>query len=188
MQPMIRPAGTGDSLVSRMIGVSTLSRPVFSDIRRDVDATTQALIVVAIAAIAAGIGAIGSNQPGIVWQVIMAVIGWIVFSVVAFLIGSLFASRDQHITLGQVLRLVGFAQAPKVIGALGFIPLVGWFAGLIAGIWFLVCAIYALREAFNVSTISAVLIGLISGAVVFGVTVLVGTVFNLAGNVLSWLF
>ncbi len=188
MQPMIRPTGTSRSLIDRMVGVSTLKPAVFSDIRRDVDATTQALAVVAIAAIAAGIGAIGSDQPGIIWQVVMAVVGWVVFSLVAFFIGSIFASKTESITLGQVLRLIGFAQAPKVLGALAFIPLIGVIAGFFAAIWFLIVAIYALREAFNVPTGTAAGIGVLSLAVVFVVNFVLGSIFHITGGILSWLF
>jgi hypothetical protein len=188
MQPMVRSAGPTPSLVDRMIGVSTLKQPFFADIRRDTDATGQALIVVALAAIAAGIGAAGQQEPGIIWQVIKAIGGWVIFSVVAFFIGSMFNRGGERISLGQVLRLMGFAQAPKIIGALAIIPLIGWIAGLAAAIWFLIVAIVALREAFHVPTGTAAAIGVLSLAVVFVVSVIVGTVLNIAGGILSWLF
>ncbi len=188
MQPMIRPAGTGRSLIDRMVGVATLKQPVFTDIRRDVDATGQALAVVAIAAIAAGIGAIGSPQPGMIWQVAMAVVGWIVFSLVAFFIGSLFARKSESVTLGQVLRLIGFAQTPKILGVLAIVPLLGWIPAMIAAVWFLVVAIMALREAFNVPTGTAAIIGVLSLAVVFVVNVVLGTIFHITGGILHWLF
>ena len=188
MQPMIREAGVSRSLVDRMIGVTTLKHPYYRDIEADRDATGQALAVVALAAVAAGIGAIGSDQSGIVWKVIMAVVGWIVFSVVAFLVGSLLTNPRQPVSLGQVMRLVGFAQAPKLIGALGFIPLFGWIFGLVAAVWFLVVAIHALQEAFDVDMAKAALVGIVSLLVVGVVNFVVGTVFNIAGGILGWLF
>ncbi|MGI9252966.1 MAG: YIP1 family protein [Thermomicrobiales bacterium] len=188
MQPMLRPTSSNRSLVDRMIGVTKLDNATLSSIRLDVDATSQALIVVALAAVAAGIGAIGHDQPGIIWQIIKAIGGWAIFSVIAFFIGTLFTSRSQRVTLGQVLRLIGFAQAPKIIGALAVIPLVGWIAGFAAAIWFLVVAIAALREAFGVSTGVATIIGVLSLAAVFVVNVVVATIFNIAGGLVGWLF
>ena len=188
MQPMIREAGDSRSLVDRMIGVTTLKHPYYRDIEADRDATGQALAVVALAAVAAGIGAIGSDQAGIVWKVIMAVVGWVVFSVVAFFVGSLLTNPRHPVSLGQVMRLVGFAQAPKLIGALAFIPLFGWIFGLAAAVWFLVVAIHALQEAFDVDMAKAALVGIVSLLVVGVVNFVVGTVFNIAGGILGWLF
>lgn len=187
MQPATRSGSR--SLIDRMIGVVRLDPQTYRDIEHDTDATPQALIVVVLAAIAAAIGAIGGDGVGIVAQALMAVINWIVFSLVAFYVGStLFATAQTEVTLGQVLRLVGFAQAPKLLGALAFIPLIGWIAGLVAAIWFIVAAVYALREAFDFQTDRAIGTAVVSGLVMFVVALAVGLVFGIAGGILGWLF
>ncbi len=193
MQPATR-SGTGSSsgsLIGRMIGVARLDPQTYRDIEHDTNATPQALIVVVLAAVAAAIGAIGGEggQAGIVAQALMAVISWIVFSVVAFYVGStLFATAQTEVSLGQVLRLVGFAQAPKLLGALAFIPLLGWIAGLVAAIWFIVVAVFALREAFEFQTDRAIGTAVVSGIVMIAVALAVALVLGITGGILGWLF
>ncbi|HYO29780.1 MAG TPA: YIP1 family protein [Thermomicrobiales bacterium] len=193
MQPATRSgSGTGSrSLIDRMIGVARLDPQTYRDIEHDTDATPQALVVVVLAVIAAAIGAIGGEggQAGIVAQALMAVINWIVFSLVAFYVGSaLFATAQTEVTLGQVLRLVGFAQAPKLLGALAFIPLLGWIAGLAASIWFIIAAVFALREAFDFQTDRAIGTAVVSGLVMFVVAFAVALVLGVTGSILGWLF
>ncbi len=191
MQPATRSGSGSGSLIDRMIGVVRLDPQTYRDIEHDTNATPQALIVVVLATVAAAIGAIGGEggQGGIVAQALMAVVNWIVFSVVAFYVGStLFATAQTEVSLGQVLRLVGFAQAPKLLGALAFIPLLGWIAGLVAAIWFIVAAVFALREAFEFPTERAIGTAVVSGLVMFVVAFVVALVLGITGGILSWLF
>ena len=91
-------------------------------------------------------------------------------------------------TIGQVLRAVGFAQTPKLLTVVGFIPILGGLIAFVAWIWYLVASIIALRQAFDFTTgraigtaivaivvqvIALVIIGLILGigAAVFGAAV-----------------
>lgn len=185
MNPATRRGG---SLIDRMIGVASLNEPTFNDIEHDTNATPQALIVVVIAAIAAAIGALGEHQGSLIGQTVMAVVNWIVFSVVAYFVGSMLFHGSADATIGKVLRLVGFAQTPKILGALAFIPLLGWIAGLVAAIWFLVVSIYALRAAFNFQLDRAVLTAIVSLVVMVAVSVVVGLLFNVTGGLLNWIF
>lgn len=192
MQPASRSStgSTGGSLIDRMIGVIRLDPQTYRDIEHDTNATPQALVVVVIAVIATAIGALGGNDDGsIIGQALLAIVNWIVFSVVAFFVGSTFFSTAQtEVSLGQVLRLVGFAQAPKIIGALAFIPILGWIAGLVAAIWFLVAAVFALREAFDFQTDRAVGTAVVSIVVMLVVGLLIGLVLGVTAGILSWLF
>lgn len=188
MQPAVgRSSG---SLVERALGVIQLRKPVFEEIEHDTSATGQALVVVVVAAIAAGIGALGdADRTGILWQAVLSILGWIVFSFVAYFVGTtLFRSPTTHVSLGQVLRVVGFAQAPKVLGALGFIPLIGWIFGLVAGIWFIVVAIHALAAAFDTTLERGGLIGLVAVVAMGIVTLAIGLVLGIGAAFLSFLF
>lgn len=180
MRPATQSASGG--LIDRMIGVATLREPVFRDIEHDTDATPQALVVVLIATIAAAIGGANEGQGGIFAQAIAAIVGWIVFSLAAFYVGSrLFATAQTEVTLGQVLRLVGFAQTPKILSILGFIPVLGWLIGAVAWIWFLVVAVYALKEAFDFQMDRAVMTAVVSLILVFVVTLVIGLILGLIG-------
>ena len=151
----------GRAFGQRVAAVVRLEPDVFREIGRDVDATGQALAVVALAAIANGIGHGNEGLDGALLAVVSAVVGWVAFSIFAWLVGSAFAPGSGA-TLGRVFRLIGFAQAPKLIGALAFLPLVGWLFGLAGALLFLVVAVAALRSAFGVGLPRALLIGLVA--------------------------
>lgn len=149
---------TGNPFGDRVIGVLRLDPRAYEEIEHDPTATTQALTVVVLAAIAAGIGALGSGEGnGLVGGVLASVFGWVVFSVIAYFVGStLFGTANTSATIGQILRTVGFAQAPKLLLVLGFIPLLGPIVGLIAWIWFVAAAFVALRQSLDFSTERAI--------------------------------
>ena len=175
------------SIVDRMLGFARLDARVIEDVERDTNATSQALIVVVLAAIAGAIGSLGGSVDqtqdqnflaAMLLGAIAAVAGWVVFSVIAYFVGStLFATPQTSSTIGQVLRVVGFAQGPKIVGILGFIPLLGWIASLAAWIWFVVVAIVALRQAFEFSTERAVGTAIVALIVQVVVQILIAVLF-----------
>ncbi|MFT4037931.1 MAG: YIP1 family protein [Thermomicrobiales bacterium] len=150
---------TSTSYPDRIRGILSLNPATFRDVEEDMDATGQAALTVLLAALASGVGALFSrdvltNALGIG---VSSILQWIVFSVVAYIVGStIFKTERTSVTVGQVLRTVGFAQAPKFLMIVAFVPLFGWIVALVALIWFIVAAIYALREAFEFDTARAI--------------------------------
>jgi hypothetical protein len=169
------------SLVDRLVGVARLDVPTYEAIEHDQSATPTAAGVVALAAIATGLGSLDSGGvTGLIGGILSAIIGWAVFAAVAFFVGTrLLAVASMNVSLGQVLRTLGFAYAPLLAAFLGFIPGLGALLVLAASIWFLVTATVALRQAFDISTgraiatavISFIPAGIIAGLVqlIFGI-------------------
>ena len=62
---------------------------------------------------------------------------------------------------GSFLRTLGFAQAPGVLYVAAALPLIGWLARAVVGVWILFAGIVAIREALDFSTGRAVLTALI---------------------------
>jgi len=155
-------------LVNRMIGASRLDVHTYEDIERDQGATGQALLVVVLAAIANGIGALGQEDAGrgLIGGIIAGVLGWFVFAVIAYFVGStLFATGETSATIGQLLRTLGFARAPQLLTVVGFIPVLGWLVVLVASIWSLVASIIALRQALDFTTGRAIGTGIVAAIV-----------------------
>ena len=176
----MQAAGSGD-LVQRMIGASRLDVRTYEELERDQNATGQALLVVVLAAIANGIGAVGNDDAGrgLIGGVIAGVLGWFVFAVIAYFVGStLFATPQTSATIGQLLRTLGFARAPQLLTVLGFIPLLGGLIWIVAGIWSLVAAIVALRQSLDFTTGRAIGTGLVAAIVN---AVIVGIIFAILG-------
>ena len=98
-----------------------LESQVYEEVEHDQTATSQALTVVLIVAALTGIGhAIGlsmGREPGspigaFIGGIITAILGWVIWSGLAYFIGTRVFSGVA--TYGELLRTIGFAQAPNV--------------------------------------------------------------------------
>lgn len=152
------------SLVSRMMRASRAESNLYEEVERDVDATSQAALVVLVVAIASGIGAIGSGGlGGLVFGVIAAFVGWIVWAFVTYWVGkTLFKTQETRVTPGEMLRTLGFARAPGVLNVLGIIPILGWIIWPVTWVWSVVLGVIAIRQAMDFSTGRAIATGLVA--------------------------
>ncbi|MEN8113164.1 MAG: YIP1 family protein [Actinomycetota bacterium] len=87
------------------------------------------------------------DEGGIVVQVgvgvLFAIVGWIVWAFTTSLIGTrVFRGTTD---MGEMLRVLGFAQAPR---AIGIIP----FLGPVAAVWVLAASVVAIREGLDFTT------------------------------------
>ena len=143
-------------LVQRIVGVLKLNVATYEDIEHDQNAMGQAAIVVLGAAI---LGGIGSGFWGLIigdgfssrffGGVITTLISWPIWSALTYFVGTkLF---DGKADLGEMLRVIGFAQAPQ---AFGVIPCLGWLVGLI---WATVTGFVAVRQGLDIDNMRAAL-------------------------------
>ena len=166
------------SLPSRMIRAARGDVNTYEDVERDVNATSQAAIVVLIVAIATGIGRITSdNVGGLIFGVIAAFVGWVVWSFVTYWVGTkIFATAETRATPGELLRTLGFARAPGVLNIIGLIPVLGWIIWPVTWIWSLVLGVIAIRQALDFSTgraIGTALVALIPVLIVEGILLII---------------
>jgi hypothetical protein len=151
---------------------------VFREIAEDESALTEAAIIVVVASFLSAIGsAIGSGSFFVVFFVSWLVgilISWIGWAVITYFIGTALFKGDADIP--EMMRVLGYAYAPNVLGFFGFIPCVGWLLALIGGILSLIAAVFAIREAMEFDTGNAVLTIVIGWIVVFVINLIVGLV------------
>ncbi len=168
---------TKQTFVQRMIGAARLDIDTYEEVEHDQDATGQAAAVVAIVAVCAAIGGAGDGGGGIIVGPISALVGWLIWSGVTFLIGTRVFKGDA--TWGELLRTIGFAQTPGILLVFGGFGFIGGLLAAAAGIWTLIAGIIAIRQALDVTTgealitaflgwLSYVLVG-VAVAVLFGV-------------------
>lgn len=110
--------------------------------------------VVALAAIAQAIGGAGECGFGILAGLISALLGWLLWAGVTYLIGAKLLGGTT--TWGELLRTIGFAQTPGVLHVLGLIPILGGIIRFAVAIWVLIAGILAIRQALNVGTGKAI--------------------------------
>lgn len=155
--------------------VSKLELPVYRNIETDSKATTEAAIVVGVVAVATAIGSLGGDDR--VLNLIVGLIGtflsWVIFAAMTYFFGrNVFGVPASEVSVEGLMRTQGYAQAPGILGVLGFIPVLGWIAVIVGGIWALVTAIIAIRESLNIGTGRAIIIGIIAAiatAIVVGI-------------------
>jgi hypothetical protein len=157
-------------LLQRMIRAARLDVALYEEVEADTSLTRQAATVVAIVAVCQGLGSAlamvlagassGSQVlPGLVLALIGPFLGWVVWSYTAYWIGTrLFGGTA---TPGELLRTLGFAQTPGVLGLLSFIPLAGGLAVVIGGLWALAAGIVAIRQGLDFATGKAVVTAIV---------------------------
>ena len=155
------------SMIERMIRASRLDINMFEEVEADTSATNQALLIVALVALATGIASLGTTGPiGLLVGVVLAIAGWALWAWIVHLIGTkIMPSHSTHADWGQLARTLGVAQSPGIFRALGFIPVVGNIIFAVASIWMLVAMVVAVRQALDYTStlraIAVVLIGFI---------------------------
>ena len=154
------------SFVDRVVGAARLDAKVYEEIEADPSAMGQAMAVVAAAALAAGVGSIGGGATGAVAAVVGGIVGWFLWAVVTWLIGTrLLPEPGTSADLGQMLRTIGFSAAPGLLNVLGIIPFLGVLVSFVAAVWQLVAMVVAVRQALDyTSTGRAVLVCFIGWA------------------------
>ncbi|MGQ0815342.1 MAG: YIP1 family protein [Gemmatimonadota bacterium] len=156
--------GPRRSLVERAVAAARLDIGAFEEVEADTTATSQAATVVALSAVAQGIAAYNQGIGAIIGSLIGALVGWIVWSVVTYFVGTTLFKGTA--TVGELLRTLGFAQAPGVLYIVGVIPVLGWIATIAIAIWILIAAIIAIRQALDISTGQAIITGIIGWLIV----------------------
>lgn len=141
-------------LVQRMLGAATLNIDTFEEVEADETATLQAGAVVAMVAVASGIGAIGQGGGSILFAPVGHIIAWLIWAGVTYLIGT--KIFDGTATWGELLRTLGFAQAPGVLYFFAVLPFLGGPIRFGVGIWMLVAGVIAVRQALDFSTGKAI--------------------------------
>ena len=143
------------AMFERMRHAALLDAHTYDEVEADTTATGQAAVVVAIVAICQGIGSAGQGGAGIVAGIIVALLAWVVWSGVTYVIGDKILGGTA--TWGELLRTLGFAQSPGVLGIFALVRGVGGLIRFGVAIWVLVAGIIAIRQALDFGTGKAVL-------------------------------
>lgn len=157
-------AGRRRSFVERVIGAAKLDRSVYEEVEHDPEATRQAAALVVLGSIATGVAALGSGRPlDLVLGIVLGLVAWAVYAWIAYFIGTrLLAGPDTSASWSEVARTMGFAQAPRLLLVVSFVPVLGAIVGLVVSIWFLVTTIAALRAALDFGTGRAIVTAILS--------------------------
>ena len=152
----------------RAIGAARLEVPVFEEIEADRTATGQALAVVVLSSLAAGIGfSSGLYNTPVLHRVMLALLLWVFWAISTYIVGVYLMPEPQTQTsVGELLRTIGFAASPGILRILGIIPAIGGTIYAISTVWMLVAMVVAIRQALDYkSTGRAVVVCVITGII-----------------------
>ncbi len=166
----------------RMIRAAKLDANLYEEVEADKTAMKQAMGVVVLSSVAAGIGTIATGGlGGIFTGTIAALVGWYIWASLTFFIGTKWLAEPQtKADVGELLRTIGFASSPGLIRVLGIIPGLGGLVFAVASIWMLVAMVIAVRQALDYkSTWRAIGVCIIGWAIQIAILMLL---FGLTGG------
>jgi len=157
----------------RLIGALALDPPIYEEIEADTRATGQAMLVVFLSSVSAGIGAFGwgsGSWRGILFVSALSLVSWAMWAVLTYVIGTQLLPEGQtRSDVGQLLRTIGFAAAPGLFRIFGIVPGATLPAFAITAVWMLAAMIVAVRQALDyTSTMRAVAVCVIGWTLAFG--------------------
>lgn len=172
-------------LTSRMMRASRLEPALYEEVEADPSTLGQAMLVVVIAAVAAGLGSFNqAGLSGLFTRTLGALVGWYLWAALTYFIGTrLLAEPQTRADIGELLRTTGFSSAPGVLRVFAFIPVLGPLVALIASIWMLAAMIVAIRQALDyTSTGRAIGVCLVGWVVMIVITVIFAGLFGHPGG------
>jgi hypothetical protein len=184
-------------MVDRIVRAIRLDWTVFREIAEDESAMSQAAIIVAVVTFLSSIGTaigvlIGGGDFGRAvlsffgdWIINGILIGWIGWAIITYFVGT--AMFQGKTDIPEMMRVLGYASAPKLLGILGFIPCVGWIFALAGWILSLIAGVIAVREAMEFETSQAI-VTVVIGVVVAIVLSLILSLFGLGVSFTAALF
>ena len=158
---------------NRIIRAAKLDVALYEEVEADKSSLGQAMGVVILSSIAAGIGSTSAGILEMLIGVVVALAGWYIWAYLTYFIGTKLLPESQtKADHGELLRTIGFSSSPGLIRVLGVVPVMRGIVFLIAAIWMLVAMVIAVRQALDYTgtlrALGVCAIGWIIQAVMFG--------------------
>lgn len=171
------------TFIYRLMGAAMLDAGTFEQVEADPRATWQALLVVLLAASAAGVGVhleVWTGLTGFLRVAVVALVTWVAWAILTVQIGSRFLREEQtHSDTGEMLRTIGFAAAPGILQVFGAIPGVALPVFAITTVWMFAAMVVAIRHALDYTGIGRALAVCAVAALLIGVFALgIGVLFS----------
>jgi hypothetical protein len=157
------------SFASRMVGAAGLRPHTYEEVEADPHAFPQAMGVVVLSAVCAGIGT--SADEGLYSLAVgtgVALVGWLVWAWLAWFIGAkILPAKETQADLGQLLRTTGFSAAPGVLRILALFTPAAPAILVISQLWMLAAFVVAVRQALDYRSLWRALLVCLLGWIVY---------------------
>ena len=166
-------------LVAKMIGASILDLRLYRQVKEDKADTVEAVKVVIIVALAAGIPSVllGDSLLNLLIFVLsgwpLGLISWAVGVWTIYYVGTAFlGTPETDASLSQLARTIGFAEAPAVLSILQFNSILINVAIIVVSVWVFITMVVAVQVTLNYKStwraVGAVVAGVVLGFFVTG--------------------
>ena len=172
-----------NNFVMRLIGAAALDTAIYEEVEADRTATGQALCVVLLSSLSAGIGARGlggGSFQSIVFISIVALMTWAAWALVTFEIGARLIPEPQtRGDVGELLRTIGFASTPGLLRVLGVITPIAIPVFALSAVWMLAAMVVAVRQALDYEgTSRALAVCALGWVLAIAMAIAIGVVFG----------
>ncbi len=171
------------AFIRRILGALGLDAATFEEVEADRSATGQAMLVVVLASIGAGIGngGIGASAvPAILYGTVASLLAWATWAALIYYLGTrVLPESETRTDLGEVLRTLGFAAAPGMLRAFEVFGGTRWLVLPVTSVWMLAAMTIGVRQALDYRTTGrALALAALGWAVAVGVAIGVGLLFS----------
>jgi len=175
-------------LLNRIMRAALLDKEFYQEVEADTSLNQEALMVVIAVSVISGIGAflsgliagrIGAALLALIVNTGIGIANYYIWAYVTHFIGTNMFDGDAD--PGELLRVLGYASAPQLLGLFGFIPCIGWLIALAGAIWALVAGFYGVREALDLDTTETLITVVLGWLAVMIITSIVNRLFGFAG-------
>jgi hypothetical protein len=139
------------SLINRIFRAAKLDVNLYEEVEADKTAMRQAMLVVILSGIAAGVGSVSRGGAlGVALGTAMALAGWYIWALIIYFIGTKILPEPQtKSNVGELLRTLGFASAPGLIRVFGIFPGIEKLVFPVATVWMLVAMVISVKQALD---------------------------------------
>jgi hypothetical protein len=122
-------------------------------------------------------GEIGAGLIALFASVIMGIVNYYIWAYITYFVGTnLFEGRADP---GELLRVIGYANGPRILSLFSFVPCLGPMLGFVGGIWTLIAGFIGVREALDLDTGKTLVTVIVGWIIVFIISIAVGLVLGI---------
>ncbi len=167
----VRAWGGWNGLAPLLLRAALLDESTYEEFERDPYALGRGRLVLALAVIAAAIGAAGSGLTAMIAHVPAFALGWAAFAGTVYSIGTqAFPGRRSDDTLPRLIRSLGLATTPALLLLLGAVPVYGPLFVLAAYMWLLTTTAKAIAVPLELNRDSSIIVAAVGCLVLFTVS------------------
>ncbi|MBM3777074.1 MAG: hypothetical protein FJW23_02395 [Acidimicrobiia bacterium] len=180
---MDRTTKTPFTPLRRMGGALMLKGSIYEEIEHDRSATVEALAVVLLGSMAAGVGGSGAVADGVerlTFFATLALAAWFAWAVLVYQIGTrILPGARTRTDMGELLRTLGYGSAPAVFLCIGAWSPVRSPVFAIVTVWLLVATVVAIGHALDYARVTrAVAVAVLAWGLTAALAILMGVLFG----------